>query len=41
MLTEHGVLPHVVAALPLREKLLMMALIARQAEIHKDKQGGK
>ena len=35
MLTEHGILPHVVVALPIREKLLMLALIGKQSEINK------
>lgn len=35
MLTEHGILPHVVVALPMREKILMMELISKQSEINK------
>ena len=34
MLTEHGILPHVVVELPMREKLIMMALISKQSEIN-------
>jgi hypothetical protein len=40
MLTEHGVLPHVVLALPLREQLLMSELIKRQAKEIKEKKKG-
>jgi len=36
MLTEHGILPSVVVKIPLREKLLMKALISRQNEINKN-----
>ena len=36
MLTEHGILPSEVVKIPLREKLLMMALVNKQTQINKD-----
>ena len=36
MLTEHGVLPSEVVKIPLREKLLMLALINKQSKINKE-----
>ena len=36
MLTEHGILPSVVVNIPLREKILMAALIAKQSKINKE-----
>jgi hypothetical protein len=35
MLTEHGVFPHEVLDLPIREKLIMKALLERQAKENK------
>ena len=36
MLTEHGILPSEVVKIPLREKVLMMALINKQSKINKE-----
>ena len=36
MLTEHGILPSEVVKIPLREKMLMMALINKQSKINKE-----
>lgn len=36
MLTEHGILPSEVVKIPLREKLLMIALINKQGAINKE-----
>ena len=36
MLTEHGILPSEVVKIPLREKVLMMALINKQGKINKE-----
>ena len=36
MLTEHGILPSEVVKIPLREKLLMLALVNKQTQINKD-----
>lgn len=36
MLTEHGILPSEVVQIPLREKVLMLALINKQSQINKE-----
>ena len=36
MLTEHGILPSEVVKIPLREKMLMLALINKQSKINKE-----
>jgi hypothetical protein len=41
MLTEHGVFPHEVLNLPLREKLIMKALIDKQAKENKRMNHGR
>lgn len=36
MLTEHGILPSEVVKIPLREKVLMLALVNKQSQINKE-----
>jgi hypothetical protein len=41
MLTEHGVFPHEVVALPLREKLVMKALLEKRGKENKRLEHGR